>query len=83
VGPFWELVAGFWLTIGFLSTLSAVILTVICVVACRCEAAIKVARYNPIDPADRLDDYLYLPEVLYLNMLAVVILAGPGNWRVM
>jgi hypothetical protein len=35
----------------------------------------------PIDRADYLDDVLYLPEVLYLVMLVVVLLAGPGPLR--
>jgi hypothetical protein len=47
-------------------------------VACGCEAAEKVAKYQPIDFADKIDDYLYLPEVLYVVMLTVSALAGGG-----
>jgi uncharacterized membrane protein YphA (DoxX/SURF4 family) len=78
--PFWELTAGVMLTVGFLTAFSAGVLAIICVVACYCEAADKVERYKPIDLADRIDDWLYLPEVLYLVMLAVSILAGTGRF---
>ncbi|MFZ0652356.1 MAG: hypothetical protein WAZ97_15980, partial [Pseudolabrys sp.] len=33
------------------------------------------------DRADYVGDVLYLPEVLYLVMLVVVVLAGPGPLR--
>jgi hypothetical protein len=36
--------------------------------------------YKPIDEADRIDDWLYLPEVLYVFMLIVVISAGAGPY---
>ena len=36
--------------------------------------------YKPIDEADRIDDWLYLPEVLYAFMLIVVIAAGAGPY---
>jgi hypothetical protein len=36
--------------------------------------------YKPIDEADRIDDWLYLPEVLYAFMLIVVISAGAGPY---
>ena len=35
----------------------------------------------PIDRADYLDDVLFLPDVLYLVMLVVVVLAGQGPLR--
>lgn len=80
--PGCELVAGITVAVGFLTAFSAVVLLTICVVACACEASERVASYKPIDLADKIDDYLYLPEVLYLVMLAVTILAGTGRYSV-
>lgn len=78
--PGWEFVAGVSLTVGLLSAFSAVVLTIICIVACCCESKARVAAYHPIDLADTLDDWFYLPEVLYLVMLAVTIFSGPGKY---
>ena len=36
--------------------------------------------YKPIDEADRIDDWLYLPETLYAFMLIMVISAGAGPY---
>jgi hypothetical protein len=36
---------------------------------------------KPIDEADRIDDWLYLPETLYAFMLILVISAGAGPYR--
>lgn len=78
--PSCELVAGAALAVGLFSATAAAVLTAIMLVACWCEAREKVASYKPINAADRLDDYLYLPEVLYLVLLAVTLLAGPGAY---
>lgn len=80
--PSVEFSAGITLALGFLTAGSAFLLLVICAVACICEAAEKVAAYSPINAADKVDDYLYLPEVLYIFMLAVNILAGTGAYSV-
>jgi hypothetical protein len=37
-----------------------------------------VASYKPIDRADRVDDWLYQPEVMYALMLLYFIAAGAG-----
>ena len=37
-------------------------------------------NYHPINVGDRVADYLYLPEVLYLVLLAVTVLAGTGQF---
>lgn len=78
--PSWELIAGTSLTIGFLSSLSAMILAIILLVACCCEGRQRVAAYAPINAADRADDWLYLPEVTYLLALAVTLLCGHGKF---
>ena len=35
---------------------------------------------KPIDKADRIDDWLYLPEILYVFMLITVVSAGAGPY---
>ena len=37
---------------------------------------------KPIDEADRIDDWLYLPETLYAFMLIIIISAGPGPYSI-
>lgn len=78
--PGWEFVAGITIALGLFTAFSAATLGIICLVACACEAAGKVAKFGPIDKADVLDDYLYLPEVLYLVMLSSIIMTGPGAY---
>lgn len=78
--PGWEFLSGVWLAIGFLTAFNAGVLVIICMVACMCEAKAKVESYKPINAGDRLADYLYLPEVLYLLLLAVNLLAGTGKY---
>lgn len=38
----------------------------------------RIRVYKPIDEADRIDDRLYLPELLYAFMLIMVVSAGAG-----
>jgi hypothetical protein len=40
----------------------------------------RIKAYKPIDEADRIDDWLYLPEILYAFMLIVVVSAGAGPY---
>ncbi len=40
----------------------------------------RIKLYKPMDEADRLDDWLYLPETLYAFMLILVISAGAGPY---
>ena len=40
----------------------------------------RIKVYKPIDEADRIDDWLYLPETLYAFMLIMVISAGAGPY---
>ena len=42
----------------------------------------RIKLYKPIDEADRIDDWLYLPETLYAVMLIVVVLAGAGPYSI-
>lgn len=78
--PGWEFTAGLAMIVGLASVPAALVLSCIMCVACWSEAKPKVDSYQPIDAADRLDDYLYLPEVLYLVLLSVTIISGPGAY---
>ena len=40
----------------------------------------RIKVFKPIDEADRIDDWLYLPETLYALMLILVIAAGAGPY---
>lgn len=40
----------------------------------------RIGVYTPIDEADRIDDWVYLPEVLYAFMLIMVVSAGAGPY---
>ena len=40
----------------------------------------RIKLYKPIDEADRIDDWLYLPETLYAFMLVTIISAGAGPY---
>lgn len=80
--PGWEFFGGLMLSVGLMSAFAAVVLAIICAVAICCEAREKVENYHPINPGDRVADYLYLPEVLYLILLAVTVLAGTGQYSI-
>jgi putative oxidoreductase len=73
--PGWEFTGGAMLAAGLFPTFAALVLLVICAVACFSEASSRVDAYKPINGADRWADYLYLPEVLYAVVLVAVILA--------
>jgi len=76
-----EFFGGLALFTGILAPLAALGLLVICLVAVLTSGKRRIIASMPIDRADYLDDVLYLPEVLYLVMLVVVVLAGPGPFR--
>lgn len=74
-----ELVWGAALAVGA-GRLAAGVLTIICLVACAVDAPARVRAYKPLDKADTLDDWLYLPEVLYAVMLVTAIFYG-SYWK--
>lgn len=78
----WEFVSGLMLAVGFMSAFSAGVLIIICLVACACESKRKVAGYNPINRGDTIACYLYLPEILYIILLSVNVLAGTGVYSI-
>lgn len=71
-----ELAAGLGVMFGFLTHLSALGLIIICAVACFTDGRARVKAWQPIDWADWLDDWLYLPEVLYMLLLAYFVVYG-------
>ena len=78
--PSIEFSAGGAVLIGLLAPLAALGLLVIILVAIVTSGSQRLALYKPIDEADRIDDWLYLPEVLYAFMLIVVISGGAGPY---
>jgi putative oxidoreductase len=78
--PSAEFAGGWALILGLLSVLAALGLFVICVGALALDAVKRIRAWGPIDRADWLGDFLYLPESLYCIGLIVVMLAGPGPW---
>ena len=78
--PTVEFTAGGAVLVGFLAPLAAFGLLVLILVAIATSGRQQIKLYKPIDEADRIDDWLYLPETLYAVMLIVVISAGAGPY---
>lgn len=77
-----ELLGGLALVAGFLTVPAALGLILICLGACALDGLKRVKGYAPLDPADYCADVLYLPEVLYIAMLALLVATGPGRYAV-
>jgi uncharacterized membrane protein YphA (DoxX/SURF4 family) len=80
--PLVEFSAGGAVVIGLLAPLAALGLIVIILVACATSGRQRIKSYKPIDTADRIDDWLYLPETLYAFMLLPIVSAGAGPYSV-
>ena len=78
--PLVEFSAGGAVLIGLLAPLAALGLLVIIVVALATSGRQRIQLYKPIDEADRIDDFLYLPETLYAFLLIIVVSAGAGPY---
>jgi uncharacterized membrane protein YphA (DoxX/SURF4 family) len=78
--PFIEFSAGAAVVIGLLAPFAALGLLVIILVANATSGRERIKAFKPIDEADRIDDWLYLPETLYAVMLITVISAGAGPY---
>jgi uncharacterized membrane protein YphA (DoxX/SURF4 family) len=78
--PTVEFAAGGAVVIGFLAPLAALGLLVITLVAIATTGPQRINAYKPIDRADRIDDWLYVPEMLYAFMLILVVSAGAGPY---
>ena len=75
-----EFAAGGAVVIGLLAPLAALGLLVISFVAIATSGPQRIKLSNPIDRADRIDNWLYLPEILYVFMLITVVSAGAGPY---
>ncbi len=80
--PSVEFAAGGAVFIGLLTPLAALGLLVIVLVASATSGRARIKGYQAIDRADRLDDWLYLPEILYAFMLIIFVSAGAGPYSV-
>jgi uncharacterized membrane protein YphA (DoxX/SURF4 family) len=78
--PMVEFTAGGAVAVGFLTPLAALGLLVVILVAIATSGRQRIKACKPIDEADRIDDWLYLPETLYAFMLIVVISTGGGPY---
>lgn len=78
--PTVEFTAGAAVVIGLLAPLAALGLLVVILVAIVTSGPQRIGVYKPIDEADRIDDWVYLPEVLYAFMLIMVVSAGAGPY---
>jgi putative oxidoreductase len=75
-----EFVGGSLLAAGFLSNLACVVLLVDMIVAI--VTTELPAMPKGLSPLNWLDDFLYLPEVLYVLFFFWLICSGPGKFSV-
>jgi putative oxidoreductase len=75
-----ELVGGCMVVVGFLSSLACAALLVDMLVAILTTAL--PAMRKGLSPFNWLDDFLYLPEVLYVLFFIWLICSGPGRFSV-
>ena len=75
-----EFIGGCLLTVGFLSSLACVALLVDMLVAILTTKL--SAMPTGLSPLNWLDDFLYLPEVLYVLFFILLICFGPGKFSV-
>jgi putative oxidoreductase len=75
-----EFVCGSLMTVGFLSTPACVTLLIDMIVATLTSAISTLPK--GLSPLRWLDDFLYLPEVLYVLFFLWLICSGPGKLSV-
>jgi uncharacterized membrane protein YphA (DoxX/SURF4 family) len=80
--PLVEFFAGGAVVIGLVAPLAALGLLFVILVANATTGRERIKAFKPIDRADRIDDWLYLPETLYVFMLIMVISAGAGPYSI-
>ena len=78
--PLVEFTAGGALVVGLLAPLAGLGLLVVILIASATSGRRRLKLFKPIDEADRIDDWLYLPETLYAFMLILVVSAGAGPY---
>ncbi len=75
-----EFIAGSLLVVGFLSSPACFALTIDMIVATLTSALSTMPK--GLSPLSWFDDFLYLPEVLYVLFFIWLICAGPGRFSV-
>jgi putative oxidoreductase len=75
-----ELVCGSLVAVGFLSSLACMALLIDMIVATLTNALSTMPK--GLSPLNWLDDFLYLPEVLYVLVFIWLICSGPGGLSV-
>ena len=80
--PLVEFSAGGAVVIGLFAPLAAFGLIVVIVIADVTSGRERIESFKPIDRADRIDDWLYLPETLFAFMLLIIVSAGAGPYSV-
>jgi len=75
-----EFVGGSMLAVGFLSSGACVALSIDMIVATLTQAISTLPK--GLSPLSWLDDFLYLPEVLYVLFFVWLICSGPGKFSV-
>ena len=75
-----EFVCGSLVAVGFLSSPSSVALLIDMIVATLTSAIATLPK--GLSPLSWLDDFLYLPEVLYVLFFIWLICSGPGKFSV-
>ncbi len=75
-----EFVAGSLLTVGFLSSPACVALLIDMIVATLTSAVSTLPK--GLSPLSWLDDFFYLPEVLYVLFFIWLLCSGPGKYSV-
>jgi putative oxidoreductase len=75
-----EFVGGSLVAVGFLSTPASVALLIDMIVATLTEAISTLPK--GLSPLSWLDDFLYLPEVLYVLFFIWLVCSGPGKFSV-
>ena len=75
-----EFVAGSLVTVGLLSTPACAALLIDMSVAIATEAVSTLPKN--LSPLNWLDDFLYLPEVLYVLFFIWLICSGPGKFSI-
>src|ERR1700691_2152460 len=75
-----EVVCGFLLALGFLSSPASVALLIDMTVATLTSSLSTLPK--GLSPLNWLDDFLYLPEVLYVLFFVWFICSGPGRFSV-
>jgi putative oxidoreductase len=73
-----EFVCGSLVTVGFLSSPASVALSIDMIVAVLTNALSTLPK--GLSPLSWLDDFLYLPEVLYVLFFIWLICSGPGKF---